>query len=164
MSVVLPFGLSWFPSKDDRRYIVVRVADPFNRSKPITNYKKIPIKGDLEWFVSECVSYRDSLGYKLWDDWPDVSRPRKQKVLDNLPKGVSCLLSSCSASNSNGYILITSYWQDYSKPKNKKGQYRQSKKTYRVPLGSPDWYINEKVKEAKDYRESQLKANPKPQK
>lgn len=164
MSVVLPFGLSWFPSKDDKKYIVVRIADPFRRSKTITNYKKIPTDCDLNEFINELTAYRDELGRELWEDWPDVARPRKAGVLSSLPKGVSCSFVHSTIKNKKEkvYIFVTAYWQDYKKPKNKKGQFRQSKKTYRLPVDSPEWLIQKTVREAKEYRENQLKANPKP--
>lgn len=158
--ITLPFGLSWFPSKHDRKYIVVRVADPLNRSKTITNYKRIPAGCDLDLFVADLVAYRDKLGSSLWDDWPDVARPRKEELVSGLPKGVSCSL--IRNKGGDAFISVTAYWQDYSKPKNKNGQFRQSKKTYRLPLGSPESVIYKTVQMAKEYREERLRVNPKP--
>lgn len=162
----MPFGLSWFPSKEDKKYIVVRVADPKLKNKSISKY--ISLAGvkkhdDLVKLVNSLVEYRDRLGSALWDDWPDVVRPRTRAFIKDLPKGVSCfVISSKSKSGYKFYISVTSYWQDYSKPKNKKGQYKQAKKTFTLPIDSPLVTIREKIAEAKSYREAALKENPKP--
>lgn len=160
--VSLPFGLSWFPSKDEKKYIVIRVADPRCSTKPITKYYKLAeINSEMEALalIEKLISIRDDIGSRLWDDWPDVARERKSGFISDIPKGVSCII--CNNENSSK-IRVTCYWQDYNRPKNRNGQYPQSKKTYILPIESSERKIRKVISKAKEYREWQLKLHPKP--
>jgi hypothetical protein len=164
--IPLPTGMSWHPSRATPERIRAFVAKPGGQNECVSNYKTITGLDDdgILRLIDELDEWRNELGCQWWPNWPDVDRARPATLLQGLPLGVSCVkqLVIQPKRRPRTVVVVTAYWQDYSKPRKATGGFPQANRRWWLPESSSYQKIITQVRIAHAYRQVQLIRYPRP--
>jgi len=165
-NIILPRGMSWHPDNSHPERIVARVANPDQPGSNITQYRTIKglARQDIVAAIDQLQAWRIELGSQLWTDWPNTrTRASKTPYADQLPEGVTCYyMRKTTRGRAVFRLFVAAYWQDYSLPRNNKGNYRQKNRIWTLAPTASYREVVFTISLAWQYRNLQLRKHPRP--